>query len=457
MLGAIFERFVQESPVSVMVRGLMESVFRVEQLEAIYQAHAKIQYTRKLLFSSVVDVMGLVVCGMHPSVNAAYRAKAKAKAIEVSPTAFYDKLNGIELGVTQALVRTTARELAAIIRQLGGEQPSPLAGYVLRILDGNCIAGTEHRLAVTRQTTAAVLPGKSLLVFAPQLGLAMDIFPCEDGHAQERSLFNAVLSTVAAGEVWIADRNMCTLGFLFGLVWRNANFIIREHQGMPWTAVSELVACGTVESGELFEQTVQLNYENQTLHLRRVLLKLVNPTRNQESEIALFTGLPLAVANAALTTQLYRERRSVETLFQTITVDFRCEIETLGYPKAALFAFAMAVVAYNILATVRAALGSVHGVGKIEAGLSDFYLVDEIQATYRGMMIAIPPEDWQVFEAFSFPQLASVLQYLAQQVHLASFLKHPRGEKKKKPPPQHDPKHPHLATSRLLSGQKISP
>jgi hypothetical protein len=57
----------------------------------------------------------------------------------------------------------------------------------------------------------------------------------------------------------------------------------------------------------------------------------------------------------------------------------------------------LALVSYNILATVRAVLASVHGVGKIDAGLSDYYMVDEIQSTYRGMMIAVPPENWSVF------------------------------------------------------------
>ncbi len=32
MLGAIFERFVEQSPMSVMVRGLMERVFAPEQI-----------------------------------------------------------------------------------------------------------------------------------------------------------------------------------------------------------------------------------------------------------------------------------------------------------------------------------------------------------------------------------------------------------------------------------------
>ena len=56
MLDAIFERFVKQSPVSVMVRGLMERVLSTEQLNYIFENHATRQYTRELLFSSIVDL-----------------------------------------------------------------------------------------------------------------------------------------------------------------------------------------------------------------------------------------------------------------------------------------------------------------------------------------------------------------------------------------------------------------
>jgi hypothetical protein len=69
-------------------------------------------------------------------------------------------------------------------------------------------------------------------------------------------------------------------------------------------------------------------------------------------------------------------------------------LNTLGYPKATLFVFCLAIVAFNILSTVKAALKSVHGVGKIEAGLSDYYLVEEVQGTFRGMAIALPTPFW---------------------------------------------------------------
>ena len=455
MLGAIFERFVKESPVSVMVRGLMERVFAPEQINRIFNDNAEVQYTRELLFSSLVDLMSLVVCGIHPSVNAAYRAKAQE--LNVSRTAVYDKLNRVETPVSAAIVRETAIPMASLIEFVGGESPQLLPGYKIRVLDGNCLEKTDHRLEVLRTTSAGALPGKSLVVLDPELRLAINVFATENGHAQERSLFDQVLTTVKPGELWIADRNMCTVAFLFGLYRLGANFVIREHKSMPWEAVNALQSFGCVETGDLFEQTVRLADAQESLLVRRIVLKLKKPTRNGEKEIAIFTYLPPDVATPAVVAELYRGRRSVENLFQTVTENYQCEIQTLGYPKAALFSFCLALVTYNILATVRAVLASVHGVGKIDAGLSDYYMVDEIQGTYRGMMIAIPPENWSIFADFSLSELASVLQDLAAQVRLSSFLKQPRAPKKKKDPPQYDPRHPHVSTAKLLAKAKKSP
>ena len=94
-----------------------------------------------------------------------------------------------------------------------------LPGYRVRILDGNCLAATDHRIEVLRNIGAKALPGKSLVVLDPQLLLASDIFPCEDGHAQERSLFDQVLERVKARELWMADRNMCTMSPVCRVPW----------------------------------------------------------------------------------------------------------------------------------------------------------------------------------------------------------------------------------------------
>jgi hypothetical protein len=76
----------------------------------------------------------------------------------------------------------------------------------------------------------------------------------------------------------------------------------------------------------------------------------------------------------------------------------------LAYPKAALFSFSLALVTYNILATLKAAFASVHGVETIEATLSDFDRVDALQGPYRGRMIAIPSEHWHPFRTLSLAE-----------------------------------------------------
>jgi IS4 transposase len=453
MVSTIFEQFVAASPVTVMVRAIMERIFSPEKLDALFEENAQKQYTRELLFSSVVGLMSFVVCGIHPSVSAAY--KALEKMIGVSRTALYDKLNGLEPGISRALVNYTAQELSPVLAELGRPKPALLPGFEVRIIDGNHLGATEHRLDVLRQNGSGALPGQSLAVLDPDWMLVRDLFPCEDGHAQERSLFPQVIESVTSGQLWIADRNFCTRLLAFGIHERGAYFIIREHLNLPWVALEPLKQVGVSSYGVVSEQAIQLtDGQGNTLQLRRVVVQLNTPTRHGETEVALLTQLPATAADALKVALLYLERWSVEKMFQVITDVFHCEIKTLGYPRAALFVFAMAVVAFNILSTVKAALKSVHGIDKIEAGLSDFYLAEEVQGTFRGMMIALPAPDWQAWARMSVESFARELKQWAASVNLKRFASSPRGPKKAVPKRVCDPKHPHVSTARLLEQVK---
>ena len=455
VLSQVFERFVHSSPVSVMVRGLLEKILSGQKLDELFERNSKTQYTRELLFSTVVEMMSSVTCGIRPSIHAAYQARTSE--IGVSVTSVYNKLNAMEPNVSTQLVRETANEMEAIIRHLKGNLPDWLPGYRVKILDGNALAATEHRLKPLRSCNSAPLPGQSLVVLDPALMLAIDVFLCVDGHAQERSLLNHVLATVEEDDVWIADRNFCTLNFLSGLVARKGYFIIREHQCLPWHNANEFRYVGSVDGGEIFEQTIHVSDDDGFLsHLRRVKVVLEQATRDGDQEIFILTNLSVTVATAVVIAQLYRKRWTIESLFQVLTVIFNCEIKALAYPKAALFAFCVALVSYNILSVVLAALRSIYGTEKIGQEVSSYYLVDEIRGTYRGMMIAIPPSEWEVFEQMSLMELTQTLQNLAGLVNLSAFLRHPRAEKKTRfrLKRQRPAKHPHISTDKILSQTK---
>ena len=56
----VLDRFVQESPVSVMVRATLEHTLTAEFLDPLFREHAVRQRESTLLFSTIVDLMTLV-------------------------------------------------------------------------------------------------------------------------------------------------------------------------------------------------------------------------------------------------------------------------------------------------------------------------------------------------------------------------------------------------------------
>jgi hypothetical protein len=396
--------------------------------------------------------MSAVVFKTHPSINAAY--KEQGESIGVSITSVYNKLNGLESTTSAALVRDTAREQAAIVEQMGGQCAPWLPGYRIKVLDGNCIEATEHRLEVLRETKAGALPGKSLVVYDPLLEMATDVFPCEDGHAQARSLFADVLPTVREHDVWIMDRNFCVRSFLLGIADRKGYFVCREHKGLAFSMQSPWRKIGSTESGKVYEQRIELvDDEGEVQRYRRIKVCLKQATRDGETERLLLTNLPKSAADAKLVADMYRKRWRIETMFQALEAHLHSEINTLGYPKAALFGFCVALVAYNALAVVKAALRTIHGEETIANDLSGYYLAGNIARTYDGMTVAIAEQEWTVFRTMSLAEFAQMYLQLASNVNLAKFKKSRRGPKK--PPPKRNrySNHPHVSTAKLLKGK----
>ena len=454
ILGDVFERFAQDSPLSVMAQGVMENALNPRIVDQLFEDVAQKQYTNKLLFSSIVDLMSVVVCRIRPAIHAAYQAHAET--VDATIEAVYDKLDRTETAVSAALVHSTAERLAPVIDAMDGARPDWLPGYRVRILDGNHLAGTEHRIKELRTIRAGALPGQALVVLDPRLMLATDVVLCEDGHAQERSLLDQVLAIVAAKDLWIDDRNFCTTNFLFGIARRGGSFVVRQHAStLHWEFVGKRRACGRIDTGKVFEQTIRAtNDAGEVLFLRRVTVVLDQPTRDGEAEIHLLTNVPAKDARPRSIAELYRKRWTIETAFAELEATLNGEVNTLGYPKAALFAFCVALVSYNVLSTLKAALRSVHGEAVVAEDVSGYYVADEIQMTHRGMMIAIPEDEWVVFHDLTPVELAGVLVRLARSVSLPKLRKHPRGPKKPKPKKQSGAKIKHVATAKILKARQ---
>ena len=453
MLSPVFKRFVEKSPISVMARGMMERALNPEQLDQWFENTAEAQYTKDLLFSSVFDIMSQVVSGSQKSVHAAYQASKEE--IAVSVVSLYSKLNGIEVNTSAELVRYAAGAVTPVIEGLKGTQRSPLPRYNVKLLDGNCIEASEHRIQELRSLSAGALPGKSLVVYDPVLRIPVDVFPCEDGHSQERSLLNTVLPTVNENDLWVADRNFCTVEFTCGIDDKDAYIVFRQHGNLPYTVLAKEKPIGNIETGKVFEQPILvIDHSGEEHRFRRIRVLLRKTTRDGDREIFIITNLPKRAAGAKKVAEIYRGRWTIETSFQELEKWFNSEINALGYPPAALFGFCVSLISYMMISVIKAALCSIHGMQIVEEKVSGYYLADELSATYQGMMIAISVDEWKEFRLLTQRQFITILKKLSKKVKLSRFLKHPRGPKKPVAKRKSDPKHPHVSTARIIAGRK---
>jgi hypothetical protein len=149
--------------------------------------------------------------------------------------------------------------------------------------------------------------------------------------------------------------------------------------------------------------------------------------------------------------ELYQERWTLEGLFQALTQTLNGEIPSLGYPKAALFAFGVALVSYNIASVLRAALRVQFGHEKVEQEVSGYYIANEVRSTHAGMDVALDENIWEPFRTTSADEVARKLLEYAAHVRLSSFKRTPRGPKKPVPPRTKHTTKTHVSTARLLA------
>jgi hypothetical protein len=455
LLGKKFQVFMDASPVSVMIRGTLERILHPEALEQLFADHAVSQYTLKITFGQCVHVMDAVVFRTEASVGAWYQNNGHL--LSATRQALYDKLKHVEPAVSAALVHHAGAELLECVRKMKQAPKALLPGYRLRVLDGNHLTGTEHRLKGLRGTRAAALPGQALVLYDPRYDLITDTIPCEDAYSQERALLEQVLPLIVGNDCILADRNFCTTGFLFGLRRRQGYFVIRQHAStLTWQGIGKARRAGKDAKGRrLKEQRLRLTdpKAGETTVVRRVTIPLLKPNKEGEKELYVLTNLPIKKASACLVADLYAQRWTIETAFQQLTEDLRCEIDTLGYPRAALFGFGMACVAYNAVSLVKAAIRAQLGPEFVREKLSMYYLTHEVARVTGGMEIAIPDKDWRIFRKMNRQEYLATIMDLASRLRAGKYTKHKRGPKKKPPKKTSGKRFHHVSTARILAGR----
>jgi Transposase DDE domain len=450
----IFRAFAEQCPFATITQMVLHRILDSKSINQLFHDHAGEQYHRSLLFSTLTRLVSNVVLSKYASVNAGY--KKMKNELNVSITAVYEKLQRVEPALVQQLVRYSYQQTVEICNEIGCVPRNDLPGYTTKILDGNSLAGTDHRLIETRTSTAAPLPGRSLVVFEPRYNAVSDFFPIEDAYSQERSELDAVIATFLSNQLWIADRNFCTLKFLYSIAAKSGSaFVIRFHnQIQGGIEKGKLRKVGTSETGTIYENKLVLPaFGGVQITVRRIVVQLSKPTRDKDTEIVLLSNLPEKDADGIVVSQLYRQRWKIESAFGHMTLTMNCEIKTLCYPKAGLFCFGSALMAYNAFAITKGALAAERGREESNM-LSHYYVALEISESTRGMLVVLPEARWDSMQAISNKDFAAQVCKIIGRIDLSPYRKSIRGPKKPPPVRSNIKTSVHVSTKRILDKRK---
>jgi Transposase DDE domain len=448
------EAATEVSPLTVLVLGVLSWIFPAGVLKTLYQRHAPGQWERKLTVAAITWLLLDVVTGARRSVHAAYQAdiRSRARTIEASYQALYQKYGRLAPDYGTAVVRASAQRCLLLLAAAMSAIPELFGweGYRVRVIDGTDLDGTAHRLGVLRDKRSAGLPGRFVVCYDPATGLVVDAVASEDAYTSERALVLELIARAQPRDLYVCDRFYCTTDILSRLHQKPAFFVIRQFERLRWRITKDLGARGRVDTGAVSEQLVEVEdpETGRRLRLRRITLTLDTPTRQGEAEIHLLTNLK--GVRALRICELYRRRWTIEGHFSFLKDTLHGQIESLGQPRAALFALCLAMVAGNAWAVVRHALTAAHGAA-IWDRLSGYYLADELATNQRAVEGLISETSWARLARLPAEQFRAWCLELAGLVEIGVFFKtKPRGPKKPKPKRQSGKRRPHYSTHRLL-------
>jgi Transposase DDE domain len=446
---------LEVSPLTVMVRGVLEWACPRSFFEEIFDRECRpAQWNRKLTISAIAWLMLAVVSGVRRSVFAAFQADqaTDAPTITATASALYAKYGRIDPRYTAAVVRESGRRMSELMRAAGVREPFGWEGYRVIVLDGTDLGGTEHRLKVLRGIKAAGLPGRFVAAYELATGVVIDAAASEDAYTSERELVRAILAVAVLNNLFVADRHFCTTEILFSIIEKRASFVIRQHENLRWRPLKGAKSVGRVDTGEVWEQPIEVEdtTTGECRRMRRIILKLDTPTDEGDMEIALLSNLKRV--SALRICELYRDRWTIERHFSLVKTVLHGEVESLGRPRAALFAMGMAMVAANALAVVKQALRVEHGDEEF-AKLSGYYMADEVAANFRAVDVLVAESEWEELEATPAETFWDWCCGVASRIRMRGLHKHARGPKKPAAPRASGKDRHHYSTYRLLNGE----
>ncbi|KVT16631.1 prevent-host-death protein [Burkholderia sp. MSMB1078WGS] len=428
MMRAVVERFVEQSPMAIMARLVLQCALHDDWVDAAAGAGDEPdgESIREALFAVAVDAIAAI---------AAWRrmpdaAGAVAPGFGAAVTALHDCMSRWRSGWGRALARDSVDLLLPVASVRGVDGACAVDGMRLRVLDGAGEAcapradGCDCGRACDDPARDAAAGGARVLpVYDPELGMIVDLLPCERGRSHERAFVGALLEAVRPGELWIVDGRFDTDAILSGWPRRGGAFVLREYgRSAACRPLGDWQDAGVFGTGRVRERSVGMAGEGGASDTFRQI-EWERAEAPGES-VMLLTDLSAERFDAPQIVALSRRR-------WRDALPLALEPVTGGTPfgavpaRAALLASGIAAFAYNAFSVMTRVVGGALDLDARDVARLPSLIADGVTATYAGMMIALPPDWWQRYDRLPATTLGQIVRMLAVHVD-------PRSERRRR-------------------------
>ncbi|QDQ81813.1 type II toxin-antitoxin system Phd/YefM family antitoxin [Paraburkholderia megapolitana] len=422
---------------AVMARLVMQCGLHAEWLDDSFERGEEqdCEATREQLFSMTAKAMVAIAT---PAQRTHHLPAGTSTEFGALVTSLHDRMSRLQSGWSRGLVKESAALLVPAALPRADQSPSTVTGYRLRVLDGRrmplgmqCTPGPEGCTHVVAGNDAGrdVTPQPRMLpVYDPDLGMIVDLVPCERGHIHERAFLGAYLESLQPGDLWIVDGRFNTNAILSGWPRRGSAFIVQEHGCAA--AYRELDApreTGQLDDAPVFEQTVGIDDGcGASLVFRRIEWRRsgVNSANDADATIRILTNVPASHLDALQIVRLSCRRWS-DSLPLPMDALFDCAMAAAVPSRAMPLASSIVAVAYNVLSVMLGAVRSTLALDAHDLEGLPLHISTGIEAAYGGMMIALPPENWRRYDQLPAAELGQIVRRLA--VHID-----PRSERRRR-------------------------
>ncbi|AYQ40984.1 prevent-host-death protein [Burkholderia aenigmatica] len=433
MMRTIVERFVEQSPMTIMTRLVLQCALHDDWIDTAVDADEEPddESIRETLFALAVDAIAAIAAQTQmPHAVPGNASSASGAAV----AALHDGMSRWRAGWGRALVRDSVDLLLPVAAARADERGRTLGGMRLRVLDGtgdSCAPGGAGcgcgracddpvRDAALGLTSARVLP-----VYDPELAMIVDLLPVERGRAHERAFVGAMLETVRPGELWIVDGRFDVNAIVSGWPRRGGAFVLRDDGGAACRPLGAWRDAGVLDGGDVREQAVGIAGDGEAAGaLRRIEWRGHGLDGHPGAMVAVLTNLPAEQFDACEVMQLAR-RRWRDALPFSLEVVLGGALYGGVPARASLLASGIAALAYNAFSVMTRVVSGALGLDERDAERVPSHIADGVTATYAGMMIALPSDWWRRYDQLPAATLGQIVRMLAVHVD-------PRSERRRR-------------------------